>query len=396
MASSEHVLPPEVWVEVIKNVPPKDLCNVVLASTQMNSLASSQDLWAGTKLNKKKVKNIKTFILLQFISIHLFEVISIICLPFSLEKKKVKRDGLIEVFTINRFENIKELDFSHARATSERKKNLLKQIPQTPLEEVNFRGNRMSGVPAEVLAEGVAHLKTVDLSWTWLTTTQSIKVLEASIETDSLEKMSLRGVLLLPVYDTFLHRAFGYLPGGVPATLLARAIGRLQSIDLKLACLSRQQCVSILEESLNSTTLVEVNLACTYLDRVPASLLARAVSRLQSVKLKHTFLTTEQLTELLQASLSSKTLVEVSLAETNLTGVPTELLASAVGRLQKVNLSCTWNTRTHMTGDQYIAVGQAVLSSTSLRQADLRSSRIRENLPAPLLNSLKLVDYVKI
>jgi len=366
--SSEYVLPPELWVQVMKHVPPKALCNVLLTSKHMNALASPQELWAGVKLNKKKVK----------------------------------RDGLIEVFSINRFEHIKALDFSYARATSEMKVNLLKEIPQTPLEEVNFRGNRMRGVPAEVLAEGVAHLKAVDLSWTSLSTTQSIKLLEASIEADSLEKMSLRGVLLFPVYDSFLHRAFGYLPGGVPATLLARAIGRLQSIDLRQALLSTQQFVAILEESLNSTTLVEVNLTfSTYLDRVPAQLLARAVSRLQSVKLESTRLTTEQLTELLQASLSSNTLVELNLAHINLTGVPVQVLAWAVGRLQKVNLSCTWYTRTHMTRDQYIAVGQAVLSSKSLRQVDLRtgdlrSSRIQQNLPAPLLNSLKLLDYVKI
>ena len=150
--SAEYVLPPELWVQVMKHVPPKALCNVLLTSKHMNALASPQELWAGVKLNKKKVK----------------------------------RDGLIEVFTINRFENIKELDFSHSGATSERKVNLLKELPQTPLEQVNFSGNRMSGVPAEVLAEGVAHLKAVDLSCTWLTTSQSIKLLEASIDADSL------------------------------------------------------------------------------------------------------------------------------------------------------------------------------------------------------------------
>jgi len=364
MASNVNVLPTEVWVQVMEYVPPKDLCSVVLTSQHMNSLASTQKLWAGTKISKEKVM----------------------------------RDGVTQLFRINRFKKIKAIDLSSmgAWATDVRIHNLLMEIPQTPLEQVDLSGNRMSsnqtnggvpaeirelvtwshGVSAEVLAQGVAHLKSVDLMWTSLTTIQSSKLLEASISADSLETVNLRGANL----------------GGVPADLLAKAVCRLQSVNLGFTGLTSQQLAAMLEASLLSNSLEKVELERVNLSRVPASLLAKAICRLQTVNLGYTRLTGQQSTKIVEASLSSETLVEVNLDGVNLSIVPSEVLAKAVGRLQSVNLSYA-----EMTRNQWIAVCKAVVSSTSLRQADLRiDGGIRKHLPAKLIKSLKLKDYVQI
>merc|ERR1719186_1130247 len=165
-----------------------------------------------------------------------------------------------------------------AWATSDRIHNLLKQIPQSPLEQVDLSNNDMDRVPAEELAKGVSHLKAVNLKRTWLTTIQSSKVLEASISADFLEKVNLASVDL----------------SRVPASLLARAVCRPQRVDLAGTRLTEQQSTAMLEASLTSNTLVEVSLASVDLSRVPASLLAKAVCRLQRVDLAGTRLTAQQ------------------------------------------------------------------------------------------------------
>ena len=118
-------------------------------------------------------------------------------------------------------------------------------------------------------------------------------------------------------------------------------------------------------------------------------MVARAVCRLKTINLNYTCLTAEQSTELLEASLSSTSLVEVDLWGADLSRVSSEVLARSVGRLQKVDIS--W---IEMTANQCIAVGQAVLSSTSLRHADIRG--ILKHLPTQLINSLESKDYVRM
>ena len=56
MESYGYKLPVEHWWQVLVNVPPRDLCNVVLTSRHMNTVASLPQLWAGMKVSKAKVR----------------------------------------------------------------------------------------------------------------------------------------------------------------------------------------------------------------------------------------------------------------------------------------------------------------------------------------------------
>lgn len=143
----EEIIPRELWQQILVDVSVGDLSNVVKTSRHMNDMASWPDLWAGMRVNIKMVKE----------------------------------NGLAQMYSIKRYEKVKKLDFTGMTFTSEELEQILKEIPDSPLEEVNFSGVNLSGIPAELLARAVSHLQTFDLLFAKLTADQRVKVLEARI-----------------------------------------------------------------------------------------------------------------------------------------------------------------------------------------------------------------------
>merc|ERR550519_987593 len=106
----------------------------------------------------------------------------------------------------------------------------------------------------------------------------------------------------------------------------------MHTVNLEYTSLVTDQCTQILDASLASTTLSDLNLEGINLSEVPADLLATAVSRLRNVNLGITDMTTDQCVTVLDASRSSTTLTDLDLADIDLSGVPADLLATAVSR----------------------------------------------------------------
>jgi len=324
-----NLLPTEKWQQVLENVSPIDLCNLMMTSSYMNSVASWPELWKGMKVNMGKVRD----------------------------------NGLVQLYTIDRFKKIIKMNFSRIKFTHEELDRLLNDMPSTPLDNVDFSRVNMSGVSADKLARAVSHLHTVNLGGTNLTTDQCVKVLEASISSTTLVNVNLVYVNL----------------SGVPSEILARAVSRLHTVNLGLTNLTTDQCVKLLEASISSTTLVNVDLGDVNLSRVPSDILARAVSRLHTVKLRYTKLTAYQCIKLLESIISSTTLVNVNLAGINLSGVPSDILAMAVSRLHTVKL---WYTK--LTADQCIKLLEASISSTTLENVNLAGINL-SGVPAEIL-----------
>jgi len=272
--SYEKALPPEQWWQVLVNVSPEDLCSVIRTSSYMKSLASCPNLWSGMEVNMVKVRD----------------------------------NGLAQLYSIDRFKKVRKMNFRGLHFSSEKLKMVFHDIPASNLEDINLSRINLRQVPAELLANAVSHLQTVNLLYSGLSTEQCIQVLEASLSSESLVDVNLSMVNL----------------SGVPADLLARAVSRLQTVNLSHTKLTTEQCIQLLEASLSSTSLVDVDLESINLSGVPAYLLARAVSRLQTVNLRFTRLTTEQCIQVVEASISSKTLVNVDIWGNNngLPGVP--------------------------------------------------------------------------
>jgi len=280
------VLPIEQWQQILVNVSPGDLCNVVLTSRYMNLVASWPDLWANMKVNISKVK----------------------------------QNGLSELYSINRFSKIRKLDFSKIEFTSEELEKLFKDIAGSPLTDVNLENVNIKDVPAELVAKAVCQLETVNMAATGLTTDQCVEALEASLSSNLLVNLNLE-----------LNNLYG-----VPPELLGRVVFHLQSANLGYSNLTTDQCVKIWEEIFSSSTLVSVKMKHVNLSGVPANLLAKAVAGLNNVDLYYTDLTTDQCVKILEACLLSSTLVELDLTYVTLREVPGDLLARAFCHIPEV------------------------------------------------------------
>lgn len=382
----ESVLSPEQWQQILEFVPPMDLRNVVIASRQMNSLASWPDLWATMKVNMGKLKE----------------------------------NRLAQLYNINRFNRIKRMDFADMDLVAGGLEGLFEDVPESPLDNMTISWAQFGEASEEALANVVEHLQTLTVKRPpMIMTTEALVKLENVLQ-------SAKGVLNLDLSGVHFM--------GVPGDLLARIIKQLSSVDMRSTHLTTNQWHQVLKASINSTTLVDVNLALVSLSRIEADLLAGAVKRLQKVNLHYTYLTTEQSTEVVKAIISSTTLVDVGLRGVDLRSIRADLLAGAIRRLHKVSLSYTLLTTeqltevfkdfdatlvdvdlsnvnlrsvqadlladavrclrkvklnfTRLTSEQCTEVVKAIISSTTLEDVELVGNDIDTKVPASLLNCL--------
>jgi len=170
----------------------------------------------------------------------------------------------------------------------------------------------------------------------------------------------------------------------VPAKLLSKAISGLCKVDLYRTRLRSGQCRAILSASLESTSLEEINLGWNNLSNVPASILAKAVAGLRGVNLEYTWLRPIQVRKILRESLNSTSLEELDLKEVAMSGVPPRLLAKAVCRLVRVNLSLFGRERVE-------EILKVLPYSTSLINLQFGTGSIRKELETMAYEALAVL-----
>jgi len=273
---------------------------------------------------------------------------------------------------------LKMVNLSSTRLTVNQCAEILMAIPSsTTLTNVNLKYVNLKGVPPDILAKAVHCLQTINLAGTALTADQCLDLLDEKFSSSKLVNLNLRFVNL----------------NAVPPHILARAVSHLQTVDLHGTSLTPDQCLQLLEASLSSTTLANVDFSYVDLSEVPPDLLAKSVTRLSTVNLSNfNNLTTDQCVAVLSSILSSSTLVTLNLTHVRLHGVPPDLLAKAVGRHQSVDL-----TSTKLSTQQMVQVLKAVISSTTLTSVKLIGNGIRDKLPGSLRYLLTaLPSYVQV
>jgi len=210
-------LPPEVRVQSISFAPPKAVCNLMLTSSSMRTLAGNPKLWSGMKVNKQKVE----------------------------------QEGLAKLFSINRFRKITKIDLSGMEFTSERLLENLNAILSSTVKDLNLDKVLLGGVPAQLLARVAGHLTKISISTNWnisndlnLTTEQCIAILETCVTSSKLVEVKLGDVNLREI----------------PSEFLGHAIGHLHTINLDRCDLQTDQRLAILKNCISSSALTNVTL----------------------------------------------------------------------------------------------------------------------------------------
>jgi len=344
---------------VLIDIPASPLQNVIFEGEQLHGvspelLASTVQSLTAVNLSMTNLKKDHSNKLLEAsLTSTTLEDLNLACVNLSGVRPDLLASAVKRLKTIN-------LGFTYL-PNDQMIKLLEASLTSTTLDDLNLAGVNMSGVPSDLLASAVKCLKKINLGYTTLTTNQSNKLLEASLSSSTLDDLNLSDVNL----------------SGVTPDLLASAVKRLKTVALTDTKLTVEQSNKLLDASLTSTTLEDLNLTGVDLSGVTPTLLASAVKRLKTVKLNHTELTVEQCNKLLDASLTSTRLDDLNLYGVDLSGVTPDLLASAVKRLKTVDLGYT-----EVTVDQGVAVLNCIPTSTTLRRVNLSFNHRREDFPA--------------
>ena len=119
--------------------------------------------------------------------------------------------------------------------------------------------------------------------------------------------------------------------------LPARLLHRLEEVDMWSSELTRQQLEAILTAAESSSTLRKLNLGNNKLSLVEPWLLARAVNRLEEVDIRHTLLTKEQVEAILSQSLVKTSLKRLVLGRVS-GGVEQDLVVRAQHGIKEIIL----------------------------------------------------------
>jgi len=110
---------------------------------------------------------------------------------------------------------------------------------------------------------------------------------------------------------------------------LSEAMKKLRRIDLSDTNLKTEQTVSILTGCQSSNRLIDLAIDNVSMEGVPPDLLAKTVAKLQRASLCKTGLSKEQSTELLHHSVVSKSMTLLNLKYVKIADVPTDILMKA-------------------------------------------------------------------
>jgi len=349
------VLPTEILLAIVRYIPIQDLCNVVLVSRDFWSLASDAKLWAKTKI----------------------------------DNNKAGRDGFAALFGNTRFGKLASIDLSwgNRKFGTEQLEEFFKLCIDMPsLEELNLEDRaEVAGTNTNrLLGRLVKQLKKANFRNTGLTTFQSINILTQSLESKSLEDLNLAD-------NSLSHLR--------PTGLLAKAISRLKVANLERTMMSRDQTVALLEGTLASTTLTHLVISREDITRVPLDILEAAVSRLVKVDLEGVGLSSpSHLMAVLNAVKTSNTLESLSLFIATTThqsadiydAIPPLLFAQAICKLKKANLGLNVLHTSHSEALMTLSLLTNKLTNLNLQNVNL--CFVSPNLLAKAVARLTKVD----
>jgi len=165
----------------------------------------------------------------------------------------------------------------------------------------------------------------------------------------------------------------------VPADVLVKAISRLESVDLDFIGFTPDQVQSIFHKIANckNIKLTKINVSYNNLSSVPVDVLVKAISRLETVDLSFTRLTSDQVQSIFRKIANCETikLKKLNISSNNLSSVPADMLVKAISRLETVNLR-----NTKLTPAQIIATFTLVAENTSSSLREVRLSKYWNNV----------------
>jgi uncharacterized protein YjbI with pentapeptide repeats len=234
-------------------------------------------------------------------------------------------------------------------------------------------------VPAEIVGAAISRLEKADLSGTNLSTAQCEVLLTCVLTSSTLKELSLAGVNWCNVNQD----------------LFSNSLSKLVKVDLSYAKnftgepymkSPTPKINQLLSESIEKASLKELNISWTRTDSernrigiTPScTLLSAAVGFLTRLNLSQC--NVQDPSSILASSLQSTSLVELNMANTEVTGVDINLLAEAIFRLERANFSSC-----KLSDNRVTIILKKCLGSSSLVDLNLRLNELTTDISSNLV-----------
>jgi hypothetical protein len=192
--------------------------------------------------------------------------------------------------------------------------------------------------------------------------------------------------------DSLLLRKLSYL-SQVSPDLLARAVTRLEEVNMMCTDLTGQQVEAILTAIITKDPLLlrKLNIRGANFSQVTPDLLARAVTKLKEVDMRYTHLTKQQVEAILTAVVTKDSLPlrKLDMTGADLSEVAPDLLARAVTRLEEVDMEGYEGC--YLTKEQVEAILTRSLAGTSLKVLNMDLDRVQPEPDKTLVSRARKV-----
>jgi len=161
--------------------------------------------------------------------------------------------------------------------------------------------------------------------------------------------------------------------GKINPNIFAKALNRVEEVDISYSNLSQTHKNALFAQMLNSSKIRKLNLMSINLASVPADILAKGILELEEAELSYTHLSSEQVNvifELLATRKANKLRV-LHLVGNNLRSVCPNALAAGYNSLEATNLNDT-----RIDGDQVKALLEVMVRKTRLRKIKMEFSDV--------------------
>ena len=221
---------------------------------------------------------------------------------------------------------------------------------ESTMIELDISDNDLSGVDPELLAKAVNNLTTLYIENTNLTLQQTEAILTAVSEGSKMIKLNI-------VENNM---------SGVDPGLLAKAVNKLETLDIELTQLTHQQAAAILSAVSEGSKLTKLIISSNNLSGVDPGLLAKAVTNLETLNIANTELTQQQAAAILSNVSEATKLNELNIRWNDLSRVDPGLLAKVV-----TNLETLYIGNTKLIQEQAVAILSGVINGSKMTELDI-------------------------
>jgi len=366
-------LPAEMLIRIFHCLPPRDRKKIVLVSKIWRDIGEDPTLWNWCRVVVRQKGDINSF------SIRRLQQIQEICLNTGGNWEAGDWETIFEV--VVRLPMLKKLDFLgdnylstvgpelfgsvvtriedvnliNSKLTNDQKRALFTAMDlDSQMKKLNLNGNNLYSLEPELFARVVTRLESANLGGTNLTNEQKLALFMEMSLNSQMKKLDLACNNL----------------SDVDSELFARVVTRLEDLNLCFTNITNQQKVALFTKISKNTQLKKLNLACNNLSSVHPELFAWVVTRLEDFNLCFTNITNDQSQSLFTAILQNSQLKKLNLSSNDLSSIDPTVLATAVARLEDLDLRFT-----NLSPEQLTCILAHVQEDTNIKKLFLRGNK---------------------